>query len=133
MFNQEQYKCFAPESSTCAIRDCAASYKVFNAKTDTFVANIVNGGTITNPPCRINIEAILPCAPPGTVALMELLQNGVVVRKKTDRGRFFLFGNSDNNISPGTIASGMYTIQTTINGFLVPPAVTFTLTGTCVD
>jgi hypothetical protein len=132
MFNQEQYKCYAQESPYCLLPSCSASYNVFNARTDKLVANIANGGTINNPPCSINIEAILPCASKGATAMVQLLQGGSVIQELAETSRFFLFGNNKNNILSGTIASGTYTIQTKINGVLQPAPFTFTLTGTCV-
>jgi hypothetical protein len=132
MFNQEQYKCYAQESQYCLLPSCAASYKVFNARTDRFFADIANGGTINNPPCSINIEAILPCASKGATATVQLLQGGTVIQELAERSRFFLFGNNKNNILPGTIVSGTYTIQTKVNGVVQPAPFTFTLAGTCV-
>jgi hypothetical protein len=132
MFNQEQFKCFAPESPTCSVPACSASYKVFNARTDAFFADIVNGGTINSPPCSINIEAILPCASNGAKAVVQLLRNGVAVNQREEVEPFYLFGNSKANILPGNIASGTYTIQTLINGVVQPAPFTFTLAGRCI-
>ena len=61
MFKEEAYKCIAPESKACGLSACAASYKLYNARTDKEIATFVNGGTIMSPPCDINIEAVLPC------------------------------------------------------------------------
>jgi len=132
MFNQEQYKCFAHESPYCPLPACKAFYKIFNARTDRFFAEIANGGTINNPPCSINIEAILPCASKGAKAKVQLLQGSTVIKELVDTDRFFLFGNNKNNILPGTIASGTYKIRTKINGIVQPAPFTFTLAGTCV-
>jgi hypothetical protein len=132
MFNQEQFKCFAPESPTCSVPACAASYKVYNARTDASFADIVNGGTINSPPCSINIEAILPCASNGSKAVVQLLRNGAVINQREEGEPFFLFGNNKANILPGTIASGTYTIQALINGVVQPAPLTFTLAGRCI-
>jgi hypothetical protein len=132
MFNQEQFKCFAPESSTCSVPACAASYEVYNARTDAFFADIVNGGTINSPPCSINIEAILPCASNGSKVVVQLLRNRVVVNQREEVEPFYLFGNGKADILPGTIASGTYTIQTLINGVVQPAPFTFTLAGRCI-
>jgi hypothetical protein len=131
MINYELNKCFAAESQSCQIPSCAASYKVFNARTDRFFANIANGATIKNPPCSINIEAILPCTVKGAKVLVQLLRDGAVVQEYRSEERFFLFGSTSKNILPGTIASGTYTIQTKINGITQPAPYNFTLAGTC--
>jgi hypothetical protein len=133
-YTYELNKCAAAESPTCLIPSCAASYNVFNARTDRYFANIANGSTINNPPCSINIEAILPCTAKGTKVFVQLLRDGSVVQEYLNEGRYFLFGitKQKENILPGTIASGTYTIQTKINGILQPAPYNFTLAGTCV-
>lgn len=132
MYNEEMHKCYAQESPYCKLPACKASYKVFNARTDRFFADITNGGTINNPPCSINIEAILPCAPNNAEAKVQLLQNSTVIQELDETERFFLFGNKKTKVFPGTIASGTYKIQTKINGVVQPAPFTFTLAGTCV-
>jgi hypothetical protein len=132
IFKEEAYKCVAPESNVCSLPACAASYKLYNAKNDKFVRNIVNGGTITSPPCDVNIEVVLPCATAGkTVSLQLLHRNGTVISTRDEVEKFFLFGNSKANIFSGKIASGKYTIQAVENGNILPSPATFTFAGRC--
>jgi hypothetical protein len=131
--SKEAYKCVAPESTACALPACAASYKLYNARTDKVFANIVNGGTITSPPCDLNIEAVLPCATTGDTVTIQLLnQNGGVIESRDQRAPFFLFGNNKGNILSGKIAPGTYRIQAVANGVVQPSSITFTIAGRCV-
>ena len=132
IFKEEAYKCFAPESNVCGLPACAASYKLYNARKDKVVANVVNGGTITSPPCDLNIEVVLPCATTGKNVSVQLLQpNGTIIRARDEVEKFFLFGNTKTNIYAGKIASGTYTIQAVANGIVQPSPATFTLAGNC--
>jgi hypothetical protein len=132
MFKEEAYKCIAPESKVCGLPACAASYKLYNARTDKVVATIVNGGTITSPPCDINIEAILPCFTNGKKATLQLLnQRNSVISTRNESIPFFLFGNDKTNVFPGKIASGTYKIQAVTNGIVQPSPIKFTLSGSC--
>lgn len=134
MFLEEAYKCVAPESKVCKHKLCAASYKLFNARTDKAVANIVNGGTISSPPCDVNIEAVLPCATTGKNITMQLLNaTGSVMNTRTEKAtQFFLFGNKDANVYRGKIAPGTYTIRALMNGVVQPSPKKFTLSGNCI-
>ena len=134
MFKEEAYKCVAPESATCGLPACAASYKLYNARTDKVVARIVNGRTISSPPCSVNIEVVLPCITKGERVTLQLLHmNGTVVQARNESEPFFLFGNNPpNNILSGKIAPGTYKIQAVVAGGIVQPSpTTFTLSGTC--
>jgi hypothetical protein len=129
---EEAYKCVAPERNVCGLPACAASYKLYNARTDKAVANIVNGGTIASPPCDVNIEAILPCATTGKNVTMQLLHlNGTVVTTNEQVVPFYLFGNNKDYILAGKIRAGTYKIQAVAKGVVQPSPVTFTL-GKCV-
>lgn len=132
IFKEEAYKCVAPESNVCGLPACAASYKLYNARNDKFVTNIANGATITSPPCDVNIEVVLPCVTSGkTVSLQLIAHNGTVIAARDEVERFFLFGNNKNNILPGKIASGTYTVQAIETGNIQPTPTKFTLAGRC--
>ena len=98
------------------------------------VTDIVNGGNITSPPCRVNIEVVLPCATEGESVTVQLLDAaGSVVGARSQTDAFFLFGrNRNGNVLAGTIAAGTYTIQAIANGVVQPSPTTFTLSGSCV-
>jgi hypothetical protein len=132
MFLEEAYKCIAPESPTCGLPACAASYKLYNARTDKVVAPIVGGGTIRSPPCDMNIEAVLPCATKGKDVTIRLLdQNNTIIQSRNESVPFFLFGNIKSNVLTGKVAAGTYKIQAVANGIVQPSPVMFTLSGTC--
>lgn len=115
---------------------CTVQYRIFNGATDAFVANIVNGTTITNPPCGINIQAATTCAEPLTGVVTTQLRSGTrVVSARGERDApYFLFGDSNGDVFSGTIPNGSYNLRSTAsNGFVfVPGAVSFSLAGTCV-
>jgi hypothetical protein len=133
MFLEEAYKCVAPESPTCGLPACAASYKLYNARTDKVVARMVNGGTIRSPPCDMNIEVVLPCATKGKDMTIQLLnQNNTIIRSRNESVPFFLFGNIKSNVLAGKLASGTYKIQAvSATGIVQPSPITFTLSGSC--
>ena len=132
IFMEEAYKCIAPESKVCGLPVCAASYKLYDAKTDKFVSNIVNGQIITSPPCNVNIEVVLPCVTTGKNVTLKLLgQNDAVVSTRDEVEEFFLFGNNKKNIFAGKIASGTCKIQAVDNGNILPSPVAFTFAGRC--
>jgi hypothetical protein len=133
LFTHESWKCKAPESTVCLSSVCDAVFKVYNVNTQSVVAPLTNGTTISAPPCSINIEAILPCVSSGTKIGLELLKNGVVVRQRNEVvDRQFLFGKVGDLAASGTIAAGAYTIRAVVNGAVQPKPITFTLSGTCV-
>ena len=132
LFTHEAWKCKAPESTTCLASPCDVVFKVFNVRTQSAVATLTNGTSISSPPCSINIEAILQCVDTQAKVRLELLKNGVVIRQRDEVDRKFLFGNVGNTISPGAIPAGTYTIRAVLNGVVQPKPITFTLTGTCV-
>ena len=132
MFKEEAYKCVAPESKTCGLPACAASYKLYNARTDKVVATIVNGGMIKSPPCDINIEAVLPCFTNGKNVTLQLLnKNETVINTRNEGTPFFLFGNNKANILAGKIVPGTYKLQAVANGIVQPSPIKFTLSGSC--
>jgi hypothetical protein len=138
LFRHEAWKCTAPTSNVCLADACDVSFRVYNTRTQRAVGNTLttNGTTITGPPCKINIEAVVPCvvsSTGGTKVRLELLRNGVVVRQREEVARYFLFGNTGTTISAGTIATGTYTIRAVVNGIVQPKPITFTLAGTCVN
>lgn len=125
----------APPAKAPIGSGCAVSFDVVNARVDTFVASLVDGGTVLNPPCQVNIEAVVACTPPldkGVVAL-ELRSGGLVVQAREERvAPYFLFGDTPGgNIYSGRILSGLYNIRTRILGAESPP-LNFSLAGTCV-
>jgi hypothetical protein len=131
-FLEEAYKCVEPERNLCGLPACAASYKLYNARTDKVVADIFNGGTIASPPCDVNIEAVLPCVAAGEEVTVQLLnQKGNIVKSKEEVVPFFLFGNNNKDIGGGKITAGSYKIQALVNGVFQPSPVTFTM-GKCV-
>jgi hypothetical protein len=133
IFKEEAYKCFAPESNVCGLPACAASYKLYNATSNTVFANIVNGGTITSPPCDLNIEAVLPCSTSGKKVTIQLLnQLGAVIKEKNRTSPFFLYTMNRANALDGKLKSGKYTIQAVANGVVQPSPQTFTLAGSCL-
>lgn len=132
IFKEEAYKCVAPESKVCGLPACAASYKLYDARNDKVVAKIVNGRTVTSPPCELNIEVVLPCATTGKNVSVQLLhQNGTVIRARDEVEKFFLFGNTKTNILAGKIPPGTYIIEAVANGIVQPSPATFTLAGRC--
>lgn len=117
-----------------AIVGCIATFNIYNAVTDTRVATVLSGGTVSNPPCQVNIEAVVTCAAPvsGAVTIELLAGTRIVSSRGETAAPYFLFGdNGAGDVLPGTIASGNYTLQARANG-VVSPAVGFTLAGTCV-
>jgi hypothetical protein len=132
MFKEEAYKCVAPESKVCGHPSCAATYKLYNARTDKEVATIVNGATITVPPCDLNIEVILPCLTNGKNVTLQLLNSrDKVISTRNESAPIFLFGNDNANVLPGKIAVGTYKIQVMVDGIVQPSPIKFTLFGIC--
>jgi hypothetical protein len=132
IFFEEAFKCVEPERNVCVLPACAATYKLYNARTDKVVADIVNGETIASPPCDVNIEAVLPCATTGEMIAVQLLnQKGNIVKAKEEVSPFFLFGSNNKDIGAGKIMAGTYKIQALVNGEVQPSPVTFTM-GKCV-
>ena len=117
-------------------RDCAISWKLFNSKTDKFVADLTKGATIAHPPpCgRANIEAIIPCADEyhdDADVTLELFQGSHLVERNTEfTFRYFLFGNRGASISDGNIPAGRYGIRALVDGEW-SPFTNFTLKGRC--
>jgi SdiA-regulated len=112
----------------------AVSFRIYNAATKSYVANITNGATIPNPPCLINIEAVVPCATtPVTIQLRRFSTGGTrTVNFRVERTLpFFLFGDTPQAILSGSIAPGTFTLRTIVGNIVsAPVAVTF---GACVD
>jgi SdiA-regulated len=112
----------------------AVSFRIFNVATRSYVANVTNGATIPNPPCLINIEAVVPCATtPVTVQLRRFSTGGMrTVNFRIERARpFFLFGDTPQAVLSGSIAAGTYTLRTIVDNKVSDPvSVTF---GTCVN
>jgi hypothetical protein len=134
IFKEEAYKCVAPESNVCRLPACSASYKLYNAASDTVFANIVNGGTISSPPCNLNIEAVLPCATQGKRITVQLLnQTGAVIQERNRRSPFFLYSTNRADMLNGRLKAGTYTIQAVADGVVQPSPHTFILAGNCVD
>ena len=116
---------------TIAPINCDVVYKLFNSRTELFVANLSNRTTITTPPpCgRTNIQAIVPCGDSDNRVMMELYQGKELIhRKMDDSAPYFLFGSKGNNVYNGQIARGTYRIRTRVNGVFTP-FTRFTLQG----
>jgi hypothetical protein len=100
---------------------------------------LTNGTIVTNPPpCNnTNIEAVISChttSPMSNLTVTSELYNNKnkLVRRSTEKTpRYFLFGNTRNNINDGRIPSGTYNIRVTLYG-VVGPKTFFTLGGSCV-
>lgn len=117
-------KTLEPESNLA----CAPIFRMWNGNTDALVSTLVNGGTVTSPPCGVNIEVLLPCVN-GTVTL-ELLSGGNVIRSRVERtAPYFLYGDQGTNVLSGAISAGTYAIRAIVNGISLRPT-TFTF-GTC--
>ena len=111
--------------------NCKVSWKLFNSQTDSLVANLSNGTTVSKaPPCtRTNIEALVPCGDSNKQVLLELYNDTALVQRRMERVvPYFLFGNNDRNIYNGRIAPGKYRIRAKVNGMFTP-FTTFTLQG----
>ena len=112
---------------------CDVVYQLFNSQTEQFVANLLNGTTLTTPPLppckRTNIEAIVPCGDTDDRVVIELFRGSKRVRRQAESTTpYFLFGNSGTNVFNGKIAPGTYRIRTQVNNVFTP-FTTFTLQG----
>jgi hypothetical protein len=113
--------------------NCGVVYQLFNSKTEQFVANLLNGTTLTTPPlppCKLtNIEAILPCGSTDNRVVIELFSGSKRIRRQVEStAPYFLFGNRGTNVVNGKIAPGTYRIRTQVNNVFTP-FTTFTLQG----
>lgn len=118
--------------------NCAVSYRLYNAETDALFAAIVPGGTvIARPPCQINVEAVVACPTPLTSVVTIQLRaasggtlRGRVVDARGERtAPYFLYGDSDGDVFPGTIGAGNYTLNAIVRD-VTTPSVSFRL-GAC--
>ena len=103
--------------------NCHVVYKLFNSRTDLFVANLSNRTTITtSPPCaRTNIQAIVPCGDSDNWVMMELYQGNELIHRRVENSApYFLFGNNRTNVYDGQIARGTYRIRAKVNGVFTP-------------
>lgn len=113
------------------VSGCPLSYAVYNAATDSFVTNLVDGGTITNPPCKVNIKIDVLCGSAIDNVRSELFKGTTRIANRSERTEpYFLFGNNGTDVFAGTIASGTYKLTTKING-IEHPSITFTFSGAC--
>ena len=111
--------------------NCQVSWKLFNSQTDSFVANLSNGTTVSKaPPCiRTNIKALVPCGDSNNQVMLELYNATSLVQRYMERTLpYFLFGNNGGNIYNGRIAPGTYRIRAKVNDMFTPYT-TFTLKG----
>ena len=115
---------------------CKVTWNLLNSKTDSFVANLSNGTTVTRPllpSCnRTNIEAVVSCVDSFHAVTIELYQNDRRVRRRVESVTpYFLFGNKGTNIHNGLLAPGTFRIRARVNGQYTP-FTTFTFVGpTC--
>lgn len=106
-------------------------YVVYNGATDAFFATLVDGVTVSHPPCAINIEAVVPRVT-GSVVTIQLLSIGkrIVTARGEREAPYFLFGDSGGDVFSGRIAAGSYSLRTIVDG-VTSSAINFTLQGTC--
>jgi Alkaline phosphatase len=110
---------------------CVPSFAVYNGRYDMWTNTIAAGGTVSTPPCAINIEARF-CGPVSTPVTIQLLQNGVIKNSRIEStAPYFLFGDSGPDVLAGSIPPGAYTIRTVVNG-VIGNSTAFTL-GACSD
>jgi PhoD-like phosphatase len=114
---------------------CNASFSLWNGATDARVATLVNGGTISSPPCSVNIQATVNCTsslPVGPVTI-DLLSGSRVIRTRVEAvAPYFLFGDNVNtgDVFGGSITPGTYSVRITV-GAVALPETSFTV-GACV-
>ena len=115
--------------------NCNLQWYLYNANTNSLVASLLNGTVVSAPPTcgQTNIEVVVPCNSDSTATVfIELYSTGntLLHRRKETSPKYFLFGNSGNDVSAGSIKAGTYMIRAVVNG-LVYPFSRFTLGGTC--
>jgi hypothetical protein len=109
---------------------CVPSFAVYSGKLNYWHRTITPGGTVSAPPCEINIEARF-CAPVTGPVTIQLLQGGTVVRSRVESlAPYFLFGDTTANVLSGSLSPGAYSIRTIANG--VTSALTSFTLGACV-
>jgi hypothetical protein len=119
-------------SRTFQVSGCGLSFNVYNGRNESLSAPLVNGGTVTKPPCQVNIQASVSCGFSVSKVLIELRKGKSVIKSSTEAtAPYFLFGNNGADVYSGTISAGTYVIQATIDGIIHPP-VSFTFSGACV-
>jgi hypothetical protein len=130
----------APQANVVSTPVCSVAYKVYNGATDQFVVDIVANGTVVDPPCGVNIEAVISCDEPidgpVTMTLRRIADQKLVHSQTEEVWPYFLFGNDGDDVYSGTIGKARFHIQTqssvaTINSVL-PSEGTFFRMGKCV-
>ncbi len=103
---------------------CTVSLDIFNAATNARTVTVPSNGVVTGPPCQVNIEVKLACTPPFTFSsiYIELMSGSSVVKFRNEtKAPWFLFGDAGTDILAGAIASGSFTVRTTVNGTVLKP------------
>ena len=113
--------------------NCNVTWNLFNSKTDSFVANLSNGTTVSTPllpPCnRTNIAAVVTCVDSINRVTLQLYQNDRRIHSRVEKvAPYFLFGDKGSNIYNGRIAPGTFRVRAEVDGRF-SPFTTFTLVG----
>jgi hypothetical protein len=96
---------------------CSVLYKVYNGGTNEFVSNITPNGTVVNPPCKVNVEAVITCNKKLvtdkqiTMTLQRTLDKKLVQSGSEISGPYFLFGNNGTDVYSGKIGKAKFNIR----------------------
>jgi hypothetical protein len=116
---------------------CAVTYRVYSVRKQQLVAMLVGGLVVAQPPCFVNIQAVVTCesaqTPVASHILIRLEARAIFpVHKRIETVvPHFLFGDTNGNMQPGKISAGSYFISSTV-GVVATPSVLFTF-RTCVQ
>jgi hypothetical protein len=119
---------------------CSVAYKVYNGATDQFVADIAPNGTVVDPPCAVNIEAVISCdqtiSSPVTLILRRVADQKLVQSQTEAAWPYFLFGNNGDDVYSGRIGKAQFNIQVRSSDATIDTALpaegTFFRMGQCV-
>jgi hypothetical protein len=120
-------------SQSFEVFGCGLYFDVYDASDDSVVFYLEEGIELPSLPCDVNIEAIVYCGFDVEGVRLELLDTATdtVISTRTETvAPYFLFGDTNGNISPGAIAPGAYSITAWIDG-IQHPSLSFTVVDGC--
>jgi hypothetical protein len=121
-------------SQTVEAIGCYIAYNVYNASDDSYYSYLEDTYELSGLPCEVNIEATVTCSFGVGVTRLELRNtatNQLVTARNERKAPYFLFGDSNADILPGSIPPGSYSIMAIVDG-IQHPSVNFAVTDVCL-